>query len=41
MSEGIGKGLASLGICAALAVAVYVTKSAEPLWGLFILAIIW
>jgi len=35
------KGLAAVGICLAVAVAVYVTQSATPVWALLIMLLIW
>jgi hypothetical protein len=39
--EYLGKGLASLGICAAAGVGVWVTGSGNCLWALVALIIVW
>ncbi len=41
VGEMIGKGIASLGVCGAVAVTVYVTKDGSYLWALLALLVIW
>lgn len=36
-----GRGIATVGICGAVAVGLFVTKSADCLWALFFLIFVW
>lgn len=37
----IGKGIATLGVCGAISMAIFVTKDAGYLWALLALILIW
>jgi hypothetical protein len=37
----LGEALATIGICALIGFAIYVTGSLSPLWALLILLLIW
>jgi hypothetical protein len=37
----LGKGLASIGICACVAYTISITHTAMPLWWLLIILLIW